>query len=169
MQSSSLTKILCAGLGMTFGIFASQFWPSETVSGETADRNDHLTMLTVPTGTREGDVESIFTLNYQTGQLVGATLDPNTGRFTRFYRRDIKPDFGVSPQAKPLYTMSAGTVPFSRTGKIQAADGVLYISELNSGQVAAYAYPFSPSDKVLPTMPIGLLDVFAFREVNPAN
>lgn len=169
MNSGNHSKLFFIGFGLIVGIIANQFWPDEIVQGVTTDRNDQVAMLTVPTGSQEGDVESVFVLDFETGELTGSTINPQTGRFTRFYRRDIRADFGVRPQAKPRYTLSAGVVPFSTTGQIPAADGVIYISELTSGQVAAYAYPYSPTDKALATLPIGLLDVYAFREVAPAN
>ena len=169
MTSSNHSKLVWIGLGLIAVIVSSQFWPHETLQGVTTDRNNQTAMVTVPTGSGVGEVESVFVLDFKTGQLTGATMNSQTGRFTRFYRRGIRADFGIGPQSRPSFTITAGAVPFSTAGKIQAADGVLYISELTTGKVAAYAYPYNESDKVLPTLPIGLLDLYAFREVSPAN
>ena len=122
-------------------------------------------MVTSSTGSELGALESVFVLDFLTGRLVGSTLDPKTGRFHRFYIRNVGADFGVQPRSIPKYAISSGIMPFSHAGKTEAANGVLYISELTSGQVAAYGYPYSDSEKVLPPKLIELLDVFAFRDI----
>jgi len=162
-------KSICLILGIFAGIAISQIWPHETMQAATADRNENFAMITVPTGSNFGSVESVFVLDFLTGRLVGATMDPQTGRFTRFYVRNVGADFGVRPRTKPQYAISSGMMPFTAAGNNTTANGILYVSELTSGKVAAYGYPYSTSNKVLPPMPIGLLDVFPFREVSPVD
>lgn len=161
-QQSAFVWLIAGFMG---GIAVSQMWPHETMQAATSDRSDTFVMITSSTGNELGALESVFVLDFLTGRLVGSTIDPMTGRFHRFYIRDIGADFRVQPRTKPQYVISTGIMPFSHAGKTDVANGVIYISELSSGKVAAYSYPYSASDKILPAMPIKLLDVFAFREV----
>ncbi|MDG2391044.1 MAG: hypothetical protein P8M30_17185 [Planctomycetaceae bacterium] len=152
-------------IGLVGGMTVSQIWPHNTMQAATSDRSETFAMVTSSTGSDLGALESVFVLDFLTGRLVGSTMNPKTGRFHRFYIRDIGADFRVQPNTKPQYTIATGIMPFSHAGKTEAANGIIYISELTSGKVAAYGYPFSASDKILPAMPIALLDVFAFREI----
>lgn len=160
---------LAIGLALGFCLTNLGVWPHETVHAETADRSDKFVMFTVQSGVFNGGVDSIFILDFLTGQLVGASLDPASMKFTRFYYRNIAADFGVNPRSRPVYAIASGDMPFAATGKLTLANGVIYVAELTSGKVAAYAYPYDPTTGTAPPVAIAPVDIFPFREVTPAN
>lgn len=169
MQLSTSSRMVWLSIGLVVGMAICQVWPHETTQAATSDRNDKFAILTIPTGSTFGAVETVFVLDFLTGQLVGATMDPQAGVFTRFYTRNVAIDFGLRARSKPVYAIASGMMPFSNVGKVNNANGVIYIAELTSGKVAAYGYPYAEANKVLPPMPIVPLDIFGFREVAPAE
>lgn len=169
MQLSTSQKMVWLSIGLVAGIAICQFWPHETVQAATSDRSENFAVITVPTGSSFGAVETVFVLDFLTGQLVGATMDPQAAIFTRFYTRNVAIDFGLRPRSKPKYAISAGMMPFSNVGRNSNANGVIYVAELSSGRVGAYTYPYAEAQKVLPPMPVVPLDHFSFREVAPAE
>ena len=174
MDKNDRQKIVWLCMGVVIGLCVSYVWPHETVYAGTSDSNDKFTITTVEAGGVLGTVESIFILDYLTSQLVGATIDTRTGKFTRFYARNIAADFGVRARSKPVYSMASGHAPFAIGGQQNVANGCIYISELGSGRVGAYAYPYDGVGGVQPTsgikaFPIVPLDSFPFREVSVAD
>jgi hypothetical protein len=158
-------------LGIAIGWCVSQIWPHETIHAGTSDRNDKFTIMTVESGGVLGDVETVFILDFLTSQLVGATVEPSTGKFQRFYARNIAPDFNINVRSRPVYAMAGGRVPFAINGRQNIANGCLYIAELASGQVGAYAFPFDgvggiQRSNVIRGFPIVPMDSFPFREVS---
>jgi hypothetical protein len=171
MDQNNRQKVVWLALGIVVGLCVSYVWPHETVYAGTADSNDKFTIMTIESGGVLGTVESVFILDFLTSQLVGATIDPSSGKFTRFYARNIAADFGIRARAKPVYAMAGGRVPFAVGGQQNVASGCIYISELASGRVGAYAYPFDGVGGVLPGrgikgFPIVPMDSFPFREVS---
>lgn len=169
MQLKTSQKVVWLSIGLVAGMAICQVWPHETMQAATSDRNENFALLTLPTGSTFGAVETVFVLDFLTGQLVGATMDPQASVFTRFYTRNVAVDFGLRPRAKPRYAIAGGMMPFSNVGKTGNSNGVIYIAELTSGKVAAYGYPYAEAQKILPPMPVVPLDIFGFREVAPAE
>jgi hypothetical protein len=158
----SNTRLVWVGMGLVGGILISQLWPTEPVRAATASASDRFAMVTANTSS-VGSPDAIFILDFLTGRLSGAALNQGTGRFTNFYARSIAQDFAVDPAAETKYAMVSGTANLNVTGNFRPATAVLYVAELNSGQVVAYAFPFTvsqtPNNSTL--QPVG---TFQFRE-----
>src|SRR5262249_11592982 len=109
-------------------------------------------------------IEGIFILDFLTGQLKGAVLNRQTGTFASLYARDLAKDFLVDPAATPHYAMASGYAQMTNQGGVAMASGVLYVGELSSGRLAAYAFPWVEAPRPAPILhSLVPLDSFQWR------
>jgi hypothetical protein len=167
--SLSESRVWWLAAGLVAGIGVAYFWPHEPAYATTADRDAQFAMCTVPVGTSAAGIndpmDGVFVLDFLTGQLKGAVLNRQTGKFTSFYLRDLAKDFNVDPKAEPHYAMVSGFSQLAGQGGLTFASGVVYIGELSSGKIAAYAFPWKeaprPAPQVIQLQPI---HYFQWRE-----
>lgn len=107
------------------------------------DRYDNFALATGPL---DEDVEGVFILDFLTGDLKATVLSPQLGRFNAFYQRNIIQDLGIDPTKNPRYLMVTGVVNLRRGLGQTARPGAcaVYIAELTTGKIAAYAIPWTP-------------------------
>jgi hypothetical protein len=141
--------VLLTGLaiGLLIGMmFAPNWpiWPNVPMHAVATDRSDG---FAVATGYCDDSVEAVYFLDFLTGELTAAVVSKQTGRFNAFYTHNVAADLGVSPSRPPRFVLTTGTADLRRTGgKITAlSKSLVYVSELYSGKVAAYAIPWSSS------------------------
>lgn len=167
MRSAMATnRVSWLACGLAAGLAIAYFWPHEPTFANTADRDTQFGMITIPVGTAaavaQDPMDGVFILDYLTGKLMGAVLSRQVGGFVSFYARDLAKDFDVQGDADPHYCMASGYAQMPNQGQMQMASGVLYIAELNSGKLAAYAFPWKEQGLggVIPLIP---LDVFQWK------
>lgn len=99
----------------------------------------------IATGLVSDDLEALYFLDFLTGDLRAATISRRNGAFTGFFQRNIMSDFeGV--QEKPRFLMVTGIADLPRgSGPAQLGKSLIYVAEASSGQVYAYALPYSSS------------------------
>ena len=72
-------------VGVLAGLCISYFWPHEPVSAATSDRDTNFGLITVPVrdvtiaGVRD-TMEGVFVIDYLTGRLQGAVINPRIGK-----------------------------------------------------------------------------------------
>ncbi len=151
--------------GVLAGVGLAALWPAETAHAIATDRSDRFAVCTVDVG--PGTPDAVFVLDFLTGRLTGALLNPQSGIFTNFYFRNVAADFVIDPNTKPKYAMIPGAGILNSGGGVTTASGVIYIGELASGKLVAYRFPFRtsrvPLDDILP------LDPFAFYSFRDAE
>lgn len=104
----------------------------------TAHGTDQKSIVTVPL---ESALEAVVTLDHKTGDLTGYVLDRTNGNFFIQYRYNVSEDF---PNHRGAYLIAAGLADFRGfKGNERIANGVIYVSEENSGKVAAYGVPWN--------------------------
>ncbi|MFN3192358.1 MAG: hypothetical protein ACE361_17740 [Aureliella sp.] len=104
----------------------------------TASEVEGKSMVTVPV---DAGMEAVVTLDHKTGELTGYVLNRFTGQFFVQYRYNIASDF---PTFKGNYLMCSGIADFTGfNGNERLANGVIYIADERTGQVAAYAIPWN--------------------------
>lgn len=171
LSDNRLLWLVC---GFLAGLSVSFFWPHEPLSAHTSDREENFGMITVAVrdvavaGVQDKQ-DAIFVLDYLTGRLQGAVLNSRIGKFTHSYFRDVRADFNVNPQADPHYVMASGVSQLPAQGRITYANGVIYVGELTSGRIHAYAFPYADSRGVVPKVPLKLVDRFQFRQPMQGN
>lgn len=156
-------------LGLLAGVAIASVWPHEPVQASSADRNQKFAMITTPIG---GGYEGVFILDFLTGRLTGAVLGRvrNGGtEFINFYARNVAEDFEVAGNGEAHYAISGGVAEIQGKGGIQWGNSAIYVSEMNSGKVAAYAVPFKISQIPLPPVPLVPLATYPFRTQNVAQ
>lgn len=156
LKDQRLAWLVC---GFLAGLCVAYIWPHEQAYAVATDRDQRFAISTVEVGI--GNPEAIFVLDFLTGRLHGAMLNPQSGVFTNFWFRSIAADFQVAGEgAKAQYAMIPGVGDLNSGRGVQIARGVLYVAELTTGKVVAYRFPFRVSRTPLPE--VGTLDPFAF-------
>lgn len=150
-------------VGFIVGYAVASYWPTTPVSAATSDRNEKFAMVTAPLSI---GVEGVFVLDFLTGRVWGGALGRSGNRsgFLQIYHRNVADDFKINPNAEPFYAISTGTADIPNVSGVQYASSVLYVGEMTSGKVAAYAIPFRITNRKIPVQPMIPVDFFSFRE-----
>jgi hypothetical protein len=143
-SGSGIRIALGVGAAFVFGLLSAGVWPSVPLHAVATDRNDSFAMAT---GCCDEQVEAVYFLDFLTGDLSAAVVSKQTGRFNAFYTYNVTGDLGVGPGRAPRYLLTTGTADLRRSGgkSTSLSRALLYVAELNSGKVAAYAIPWSSS------------------------
>ena len=140
------------------------FWPQPEIKAAVANGNDKFTMVTVPL-IETGELEGVFVLNHLTGVLTGSAINVQAGKFGFSYLHNVAADFQTAAKTpEPKYAIVSGTVNLKTTGGVQPSWGVIYVAELSSGAVIAYAFPRPTPRNVGTVMQLVKLDYFKFSE-----
>lgn len=167
--SVSDSRVMWLVGGLMAGLGVAYFWPHEPTYASTADRDSNFAIITIPVGTSAAGIndpmEGVFILDFLTGQLKGAVLNRQKGKFASLYYRDLAKDFNVDPQGTPHYALASGYAQVSGQRGLTFASGVLYVAELSSGELAAYAFPWNEAPRTAPiTAEMVPLDHFLWRQ-----
>ena len=155
-------------LGLVAGIAIASIWPHEPLRAASSDRNQKFAMVTCQVG---NGYEGVFVLDFLTGRLVGACLGrvQAVTQFQYYYLRNVAEDFKVAGQGEPYYAISAGYADIQSRGNAQFGASVIYVAELNSGKVGAYAIPFKIAQQKVAPVALTPIGDFPFREANIAQ
>jgi hypothetical protein len=154
------------GLGLVAGLLLARLWPSTPLHAVATDRSDTFLMAT---GALDEGVEGVYLLDCVTGELRGAALSRQTGKFHAFFRGNAANDLGVDQTKNPHYMMVTGVGDLNSQGgaRIAPSKGIIYVAEISTGKVAAYMIQWSRN---LHTMgqryvaPFTILDMFPMRQ-----
>jgi hypothetical protein len=128
------------GVGFVLSRLASD-GPATPVYAMTAHGSEKKTIITVPL---DSGMEAVVTLDHLTCDLTGYVLNRFTGKFFVQYRYNVASDFRIEQGKTPRFLMAAGRADFRQfSGNERIADGVVYVSEENSGRVVAYGIPWN--------------------------
>ncbi|MFO0977454.1 MAG: hypothetical protein U0996_13720 [Planctomycetaceae bacterium] len=137
--------------------------PQRTAQAPVANGNDKFSMVTVPI-LETFNQEAVFVLNNLTGDLVGSVINEQTGKFSHRYFHKVAADFNTGNTPEPKYAIVTGPVNLRGSGGVQPAYGVIYVAELSSGAVIAYAFNRPTNRNAGSTMELAKLDFFQFAE-----
>lgn len=158
-------RLVWLGFGVIAGLCMAYVWPHEHVFAGATDRDAKFAICTVEVG--PGNPDAVFVLDFTTGRLQGALLNPQSQTFTNFWFANVAQDFKVRTNGK--YTIIPGSgflnAGAANQGNGQAiATGVLYVAEVTSGMVGCYRFGYVNSPNPLPPTALQPVDVFPFRE-----
>ena len=129
-------------LGLVIGLNIEGIWPSVPLH---ASATHGLDKFAIATGLVDDSVEALYFLDFLTGDMRAAVINPKTGKFNSFFTRNIAADFGGAGRNSG-YLMVTGSVDMPRgTANFQYADSIVYVAEAGTGQVAAYTIPWNSS------------------------
>ena len=129
-------------LGLVLGLNIAGLWPSVPLH---ASATHGLDKFAIATGLVDSTVEALYFLDFLTGDLRAAVINPKNGKFNSFFARNIVNDFGVGGTgARYLLVTGAADMPRGRAN-FQFAKSIVYVAEANTGAVAAYTIPWNSS------------------------
>jgi hypothetical protein len=140
---SGLALCLAIVAGLIIGLTISGVWPHTSLHAMATDRVDTYAMATGPV---DEDVEALFLLDFLTGDLRALVIGKQAGGFSGFYNFNVANHLGIDPSKNPRYMMVTGVSSIRRGGsRMQLSRCVVYVAEVTSGKVGAYAIPWNPS------------------------
>jgi hypothetical protein len=153
MSGNRILPLACLLLGSFLSYLVFDQKP-QSAQAMTAHGTENKTMLTVPI---DVGMEAVVTLDHVTGDMTGYVLDRINGQFFLQYRYNVHIDF---PQTRGKYLMAAGLADFRNFNtNNRIANGVVYVSEENSGQVVAYGIPWNTQMRASNALPQKLVFV----------
>ncbi len=127
-------------IGLIIGLNIEGLWPSVPLH---ASATHGIDKFAIATGLVDNTVEALYFLDFLTGDMRAAVINPKTGKFNAFYSRNIAADFGGAGRSSG-YLMVTGAVNMPRgTSNFQFANSIVYVAEAGTGQVAAYTIPWN--------------------------
>jgi len=155
------SRIAWLAVGLIGGLMIGGFWPHTPLHAVATDRYD---TFAIATGPLDEEVEAVFFLDFLTGELRAAVLG-RQGAFNAFYEyNNVFGDLGVNPAKNPKFLMVTGMARLQISR--QRLNGVVYVAEITTGKVAAYAVPWSSAARnagMLVRQPLLPLSVARFR------
>ena len=155
---------LAAGLigGAVIGLLVCGYWPNAPLHAYATDRSGSFAMATGPV---DEEFEAVYFLDFLTGDLTGLVIGRQGNGFTGSYRYNVLNDFGgLDPSKNPQFMMTTGLANLrGRGGGVQPGIGIVYIAEITTGIVVAYAAPWNRAAHSagratgpLPMQPVGV-------------
>jgi hypothetical protein len=133
---------LGAGLvvGLVVGLNVEGLWPTAPLH---ASATHGIDKFAIATGLVDNNVEALYFLDFLTGDMRAAVINPKTGKFNAYFSRNIAADFGNAGRNSG-YLMITGSVNMPRgTASFQYAQSIVYVAEASTAQVAAYTIPWN--------------------------
>jgi hypothetical protein len=162
-QSKSAYTGLGIVIGLVIGLNLEGIWPSVPLQ---ASATHGIDKFAIATGLVDNGVEALYFLDFLTGDMRAAVINPKTGKFNAFYTRNIAADFGGAGRSSG-YLMVTGSVNMPRgVANFQYAQSIVYVAEASTGKVAAYTIPWNSSMQAAGKTQYGQfrpLDVQQFR------
>jgi hypothetical protein len=133
------SRFLWLALGLAFGLLASGLLPYAPLHAVGNDRGD---TFAIATGPLDEEVEAIYFLDFLTGDLRAAALNPRMGRFNAFFQFNILQPMQIDVSKNPKFSMITGMLDIRRGTGIGWGRSVVYIAESTTGMVGAFATPW---------------------------
>jgi hypothetical protein len=150
-------------IGLVIGLNIQGLWPSVPLH---ASATHGLDKFAIATGLVDDRVEALYFLDYLTGDLRAAVINPKNGKFNSFFTRNIAADFGGAGRTTG-YLLVTGSADMPRgTANFQYAQSIVYVADATTGKVAAYTIPWNSSLHAAGKTQVGEfqpLDVQPFR------
>ncbi len=97
----------------------------------------------IATGIVDEEGEGVFFLDYITGDLNCFVMNPRIGKFSGWFTTNVSETLTPAKGKKPAYVISTGGWnPKGATSNFRPAGCVVYVADANSGQFAAYSFPW---------------------------
>lgn len=131
-------------VGMVVGAALSAGWHGVTRVPEAHASATHGSdNFAIATGLVDDGIEALYFLDFLTGDLRAAVISRRNGEFTGFFQYNVLGDFvGMTDSPKFLMVTGQADLPRGR-GPSQLGQSLIYVAEATSGQVYAYALPYS--------------------------
>ncbi|QGJ71732.1 Hypothetical protein PBC10988_34390 [Planctomycetales bacterium 10988] len=145
LSSFRKNPALWLSIGFSFGLIAGYLLPHSPAHAVATDRFENFAICTTPI---DSNLEAICVLDILTGDLTGYAMSPTTGKFNVQYSHNILNDFQLQPgSGNPTFLMVSGMANINPRGGglTRGLSSLLYVAEINSGQMVAYGLPYAPN------------------------
>jgi hypothetical protein len=140
----SFHRFVWLGVGLVVGLILCGFWPQAPLHAVATDRTE---TFAVATCFVDDGIEAVCFLDFLSGDLGAVVLGRQGRAFGAFYvysGAQLMNDLGVDPSKNPQYLLATGAADMrGGSGATQPAPSVIYVAEVTTGNVAAYAIPWS--------------------------
>jgi hypothetical protein len=136
------SRFVWLALGLMAGLLASglmPYAPLHAVGNATGDT------FAIATGPMDEEVEAIFFLDFLTGDLRAAALNPRLGRFNAFFQFNVLQAMQIDVSKNPKFSMITGMLGIRRGASAGWGQSVVYVAESTTGRVGAFATPWDRS------------------------
>jgi hypothetical protein len=143
-------------LGLTIGgALAAGVWLGKTSGAAPAPNLAELKLhamashgsetFAIATGPVDTGVEGLFTLDFLTGDLSCYVINNRTGGVGGLFKTNVAKDLEVAKGKKPSYLIATGLFDMQggNASNVRAAGCICYVVDANTGEVAAYTFPWS--------------------------
>ena len=155
--------LVALAVGLLGGLFLSGFWPHTPLHAVSTDRVDTFAMATGPV---DADTEAVYFLDFLTGDLRAAAINPRMGKFNAFFQVNVLQAMGIDVSKNPKFLMITGVSALRRGAGPQWGSSAVYVAETTTGVVAAFATPWpremANAVKTIQA-PMRMLDMAKFR------
>jgi hypothetical protein len=136
-------RFLFPAVTLLLGLCLGGIFPHTPIHAVATDRTES---FLVATGMVDSDVEAIYLLDCLTGDLRAAVMGKARGGFTAIFvypGAKLMQDFGLDPSKNPKFLMVTGLADLRSGSQNAFGAAVVYVVELSSGKIAAYAIPWN--------------------------
>lgn len=145
MQGFKSNRMLWLAAGLLVGAATVSFLPSVPLHAVATDR---IETFAIATGPVDEEVEAVYFLDFLTGDLRAVVMGKQGNKFQAFFTANVMEMMGLDPSKRPKFLMVTGVCDLRRGGaamSVQPGRALVYVAEVTSGKVAAFAVPWSPS------------------------
>lgn len=135
------SRLVWVAVGLAAGLALSGFWPHAPLHAVSNDRFDTFAIATAPL---DEEVEAVYFLDFLTGDLRSAAINPRLGRFNAFFQLNILQPMQIDVTKNPKFLMITGMLDLRRGAGPQWGKNAVYVAETTTGRVAAFATPWAP-------------------------
>jgi hypothetical protein len=161
MPQSAKPRYFWITLGVIAGLGIANFWPHEQALAEVSDRDAQFGLCTANVNLID-PIEGVFVLDFLTATLKGAIIHRQSGKFLYFYERNLATDFELGNKKDPKFAFVTGTAQLNARGAGAPASSLVYVAELTTGKLIAYAFEFRDNGRPYQGSFVPM-DVFQFR------
>lgn len=136
-RASALVWLL---LGVAGGVVATR-WSMPAPLHAVA--SDHGQSFALATGALDEDIEAVYFLDFTTGELKANALSLITRKFYASFHANVIQDLKIDVTQNPQFALVTGNAGFRPgAGLVQPGNSIVYVAELTSGKLVAYAVPW---------------------------
>ena len=136
-------------VGALVGFLIAAFMPAQQSQAVATHGQDGFALAT---GLLDTNVEGVYFLDCLTGVLRGSVLNVYNGQFTASFEANVLNDMHLDTVKNPKFLMVTGLANLRRgPTQFQPGESVIYVAEVSSGMLAAYAVRWNVGVAINPT------------------
>ena len=159
------SRCVWLALGLAIGLSASGLVPHaplHAVGNATGDT------FAIATGPMDEEVEAVFFLDFLTGDLSAAALNPRLLRFNALFKTNVIQAMQIDVSKNPKFAMITGMFGTRRGAGPGMGQSLVYVAESTTGRVGAFATPWERSMATANKPMTGMLRLLHVAELRTA-